>query len=144
MVVIILLSCFRLCYKSFSVSFVKPRLCLLYQICTPRCSEAQCPTLWDAMDCSLSGSCVHWILQARISECIAIPFSRGSSWPMDQTQVSCMVGRSFTIWATRERKIPKWSSSRQHLTLSCLTYFYLQEDEFSCAAGQWPGATSWP
>ena len=59
MVVIILLSCFRLCYKSFSVSFVKPRLCLLYQICTPRCSEAQCPTLWDAMDCSLSGSCVH-------------------------------------------------------------------------------------
>ena len=38
-----------------------------------------CPTLSDPMDCSLPGSSVHGILQARILECIAIPFSRGSS-----------------------------------------------------------------
>ena len=38
-----------------------------------------CPTLCDPMDCSLSGSSVYEILQARIPECIAVPFSRGSS-----------------------------------------------------------------
>ena len=40
-------------------------------------------TLCDHMDCSLSGSTVHGILQARILEWVAIPFSRGSSWPRD-------------------------------------------------------------
>ena len=39
------------------------------------------PTLCDPMDCSLPGSSVHGILQARILEWIAIPFSRGSTWP---------------------------------------------------------------
>ena len=47
-----------------------------------------CPTLCDPMDCSLPGSFVHGILQARILEWIAIPFSRGSSQPRDQTLVS--------------------------------------------------------
>ena len=42
------------------------------------------------------------ILQARILEWVAFPFSRGSSQPRDQTQVSCIAGRLFTIWATRE------------------------------------------
>ena len=61
-----------------------------------------CPTLCDSMDCSLPGSSVHGISQARILEWEAISFSRGSSWPRDQTQVSCIAGRFFTIWATRE------------------------------------------
>ena len=42
------------------------------------------------------------ILQARILEWVAIPFSRGSSEPGNQTQVSCIAGGFFTIWATRE------------------------------------------
>ena len=42
------------------------------------------------------------ILQARILEWVALPFSRGSSQPRDQTQVSCIAGRFFTVWATRE------------------------------------------
>ena len=54
------------------------------------------------MDCSPPGSSVHGIIQARILEWVAIPFSRGSSWPRDQTWVSCIAGRFFTIWATRE------------------------------------------
>ena len=54
------------------------------------------------MDCSLPGSSVHGIFQARVLDWVAISFSRGSSWPRDQTQVSCIVGRCFTIWATRE------------------------------------------
>ena len=61
-----------------------------------------CPTLCDPMDCSPPGSFVHGILQARILEWDAIPFSRVSSWPRDQTQVSCMAGRFFTVWASRE------------------------------------------
>ena len=52
------------------------------------------------MDCSPPGSNVHGILQAVILECIAIPFSRESSWPRDQTWVSCIAGRFFTVWAT--------------------------------------------
>ena len=47
-------------------------------------------------------SSVHGILQARILEWIAISFSRGSSWSRDRTQVSCIAGRRFTLWATRE------------------------------------------
>ena len=45
---------------------------------------------------------VHGILQARILEWVAFPFSRGSSQPRDQTQVSRIAGRFFTSWATRE------------------------------------------
>ena len=45
---------------------------------------------------------VHGILQARILEWVAFPFSRGSSQPRDWTQISCIIGRFFIIWATRE------------------------------------------
>ena len=61
-----------------------------------------CLTLWDPMDCSPPGSSVHGILQARILDWLAISFSRGSSRPSDWTQVSCIAGRFFTVWATRE------------------------------------------
>ena len=40
-----------------------------------------CPTLWDPMACSLPGSSIHGILQARILEWVATSFFRGSSWP---------------------------------------------------------------
>ena len=58
-----------------------------------------CLTLRDPMDCSPPGSSVHGILQARILQWVAFPFSRASSRPRDQTQVSCIAGRFFTIWA---------------------------------------------
>ena len=51
---------------------------------------------------SLSGSSIHGIFQARVLEWIAISFSRGSSRPRDQTRVSRIAGRRFTIWVTRE------------------------------------------
>ena len=47
-------------------------------------------------------SSVRGILQARILEWVAILFSRGSSWSRDGTQVSCTVGKFFTVWATRK------------------------------------------
>ena len=56
-----------------------------------------CPALCDPIDYT-----VHGILQARILEWVAFPFSRGSSQPRDQAQVSCTAGGFFTSRATRE------------------------------------------
>ena len=53
--------------------------------------------LCDSVDCSLPGSCVHGILQARILEWIVMYSSRGSSQPRDRTWVSHIAGRFFTI-----------------------------------------------
>ena len=64
-----------------------------------------CPTLCDLMDYRPPGSSVHGISQARILEWDAISFSRESSRPRDQTQVSCIVGGRFTLWATRKAQI---------------------------------------
>ena len=56
-----------------------------------------CPTLYYPMDYSLPGSSVHGIFQAIVLEWIAISFSRGSSQPRDQTQVSNIIDRRFTV-----------------------------------------------
>ena len=56
-----------------------------------------CLTLCDSMDCSLIGSSFHEILQARILEWVAIPFSKGSSQPKDQTHASLIAGTLFTF-----------------------------------------------
>ena len=61
-----------------------------------------CPILCNPMVYSPLGSFVHGILQRRVLERVAIPFSRGSSWPGDRTWVSCTAGRFFTLWATGE------------------------------------------
>ena len=54
------------------------------------------------MNYSPPGSSVYGFLQARILEWVAIPFSRGSSWPRDQNGVSCIADRFLTICTTRE------------------------------------------
>ena len=56
---------------------------------------------FDLMNYTPPGSSVHGIFQARILEWIAIPFSRGSSWPRDWTWNSCIAVRFLTVWATR-------------------------------------------
>ena len=65
------------------------------------CAESlqSCLTLCNPIDCSLPGSSVHGILQARTLEWVAMPSSRGSSWPRDWTCISCIfciAGRFFT------------------------------------------------
>ena len=89
-------------YMCKQTSKIKQTIYLLHKLVLVTQS---CPTLCDPMDCCLPGSCVHGILQARIQEWVAIPFSRGSSQPRDRTQVSYIAGRFFTIWATREAKV---------------------------------------
>ena len=59
-----------------------------------------CLPLCNPTDCSPWGSFVYGILQARILERVAIPFSRGTTWPRDWTCVSCIAGRFFTVWVT--------------------------------------------
>ena len=76
-----------------------------------------CPTPCDPMHCSLSGFSVHGIFQARVLEWVAISFSRGSSRPRDRTQVSCIAGRHFTLWATRDTPNSHSVKSLSHVRL---------------------------
>ena len=87
-----------------------------------------CPALCNPMDCSPSGSSVHGILQTRILEWVAILFSRESSWPRDQTRVSCIAGRFFTVWATREAQGAMQILEREVQNIACK---YLEMVKFS-------------
>ena len=82
-----------------------------------------CLTLCE-IDCT-----VHGILQARILEWVTFPFSRGSSQPRDQTQVSLIAGRFFTSWATREAHKNPNPPNQTHFSMILLKLFL---------------ATSWP
>ena len=95
---------------SVEIHYWVPLECVCVCVCVSHSvvSIAQsCPPLWNPMDCSLPGSFVHGILQARKLEWVVMPFSRGSSHPRDQIQVSHTVDRFFTIWATWEALIVK-------------------------------------
>ena len=84
-----------------------------YHLASNLClASSSCPTLCDPMDCSLPGSLVHGIFQAWILEWVAISFSRGLSRLRDQTWVSHIVGRRFTVWATRETHKGSQTQSR--------------------------------
>ena len=82
------------------------------------CSQS-CVIPCDPLDCSLPGSSVHDILQTRLLEQAAVSYSRGSSWPKDQTHISCIscLGRWIlyhgTPWASAlyVRPVLKSSSS---------------------------------
>ena len=84
-----------------------------------------CLTLCDPMDCSLSGSSVHGIFQARLLEWIAISFSRGSSRPRNRTPVSRIAGRCLTVWATREALMTQGRGSAPYLVLVLQWVSYL-------------------
>ena len=67
------------------------------------------------------GSSVHGILQARILESVSMPSSRGSSRHRNGTGVSCITGRFFTVWASREaHQVPKGSIDLTRLATSGL------------------------
>ena len=70
-----------------------------------------CLTLCNSMNYNMPDSSVCGILQARILEWVAISFSRRSFQPRDQTQVTCIAGKFFTIWATN-----KFLSPSKYLT----------------------------
>ena len=76
-------------------------------------------SLYQRLNDDSSGVRFHRISQARILEWIAIPFCRGSSWPRNWTQVSFIVSRLFTIWATREAPYLTWFSFMNDKPLFC-------------------------
>ena len=86
-----------------------------------------CPALCYPVNCSLAGSSVHRILQAGILEWVAIPFSRGSSWPRDWTWISCIASRFFTVWTTRESQVIIIFSHFIHFFFWGFWYFLLSD-----------------
>ena len=84
------------------------------------------------MGYSLPGSSIHGIFQARILEWVAISFSRRSSQPWDRTWVSCIVGRHFTVWATKEALSLLLNISYVHLPLNLVS---LCSDHNYCSHG---------
>ena len=125
------------CQASLSMEFSRPEYCKV------KVKVAQLwPILCDPMDCSQLGSSVHGILQARIPEWVAIPFSRGSSRPRDWTLVSSIAGRFFIIWATREA--PEWPKSLGLSNVSKSVIFELKKVSWPCCVAcgilvPWPG-----
>ena len=85
----------KLLYK-FKIPFI-------YKVKESKVAQS-CLTLCNPMDCRLPGSSIHGIFPARRLEWVAIS-SRWSAWLKDRTWVSCIAGRLFTIWATRESLI---------------------------------------
>ena len=78
-----------------------------------------CPTLCDPMDCTVPGSSVHGIFQARVLEWVAVSFSRGSSPPRDRIQVFHIVGRRFFSFKEPLYRSPGEGNSTP-LQYSCL------------------------
>ena len=75
-------------------------------------SLQSCLTFCDTMNCSPPGACVRGILQARILEWVAIPFSRRSFQLRDRIWISCIAGQFFTIWVTIEGHLLEWQKSK--------------------------------
>ena len=91
-----------------------------------------CPPLCDLMDCSLQGSFVHGILQARIPKWVAFPFSRGSSQPRDWTQV--LSHCRWVLYCLSHQRSPR--------ILECVAYPFFRgssqptnQTRVSCIAG---------
>ena len=74
-------------------------------VCARALVAQLCLTFCNPLDCRLPSSSVHGILQARMLEWIAIPFSRASSWPRDGTQVSCITSKLFSVWGSTIEEI---------------------------------------
>ena len=86
------------CFKTCGFHVLSEISGLYWRVCVSFSVVSDC----NPMDYSPPISSVHGIFQARILEWIAIPFSRGSSWPRVWTWVLCITGRVFIVWATRE------------------------------------------
>ena len=109
--------------KMFHLWRCKETSCVSFFWCVHACSVTlSCPVLCDPMDCSLPGSSVHGILQARILEWVAISSFRESSQPRDQTHVSgvCCIGRQILYhWASWEAHLSGTRLNTGQITPLC-------------------------
>ena len=98
------------------------------------CLVAQsCLTLCSLMDCSPPVSSVHGILQTRILDWVAMPSSRGCSWPRDQTHVSCIAGGLYHLSHKGSPRILEWvaclfsrgtSQPRNQTRVACIAHVF--------------------
>ena len=110
------------------------KFCVSFQRCG--LVTKSCLTLVTPMDCSPPGSCVHGIFQARILEWVAISFSRGSSWPRNQTRFSCRQTPALQIGSlqpepVREVKSPRLYGSHKALSNYITDYIHFHISEYS-------------
>ena len=99
-----------------------------------------CPTFCDPIDGSLPGSSIRGILQSRILEWVAMSFSRRSSQPRDQTSVSRIAGRRFTIWATRETQNGSGGAGQIHILIGHIKVLFLCKKQ---QENQWWMLSKW-
>ena len=122
---------FSYCYKGFylilcdveplaELGHLTETMCLSGSVVSDSLQSHGCRRSWE----SPPGSSVHGILQARILEWVAIPFTRGSSWPWDRTRVSCNAGKCFTNWATREAQHKQYSLFKNDSAFFFFRVFY--------------------
>ena len=110
---------------SLAVPSGKPfDVCVCVCVCVCMLVAQLYPTLCNRMDYSTPGSSIHGILQARILERVAISFSRGSSQTRDWTWVSCISGRLFTIWVTREAPFYVYMHTNKGFSAQSSSHFY--------------------
>ena len=116
----------------------------IYHLCVFGCLVTKsCPTLWDPVDCSLPGSSVHGISQARILEWVALFFSRGSSLTRDRTcvsSVSCFAAGVFTNPENSSWVIfPHWLITELivHTIRLFPIYMFFPEDSLKLFTLQW-------
>ena len=105
---------------------------LLVEQCVCLCVlvAQSCLTLCDPMDCNPPGSSVHGISQAKVLEWVAISYSKRSSWPRGQTQVSCIGRRILESALSCPPRLP---ASKRKQT-------FISTDLVSLLAFQWQGA----
>ena len=103
---------------------------LLFHPCMHVCYVLQlCPTLRDPVDCSLIGSSVHGILQARRLEWVAMPSSRGSSQPKDRncvSWISCTAGGFFTTEPPAKPSLPTALEIKRGLRFATMAMDFLK------------------
>ena len=97
------------------------------------------PILCNPMDCYLPGSSVHGIFQARILKWVAISFSRVSSWPRDQTCISCITRRILYHWATRELTVNFRRLNVRNFIYLWLKWQIFLEKNHRYLSGPWVG-----
>ena len=96
---------FQICQRTVIIADISPLILMITIIHTLKLKVmllSHVQLFCDPMDCSLPGSSVHGLFQARVLGSLAISFSRGSSRPRDWTLLSHIASRCFTIWATSE------------------------------------------
>ena len=106
-------------------------VCVRALVCAQ--SLQSCPTLCDPMDCS--PLLVHGVLQARILERVAMPSSRGSSWPRYRTWISRNKGEFFTAEPPGEPQ-PLFQDSLQMSGTESLSPSQISQISYFCQPNQ--------